>query len=86
MENKNPFKYGSLIIKCHQCGNEEIIEDLVTDGRAIYLFNHDDSFLKLECKKCDIMMEMSLKPSANAPEEEIDYEELPKETSAEETV
>ena len=39
------FKYGSLIIKCHQCGNEEVIEDLVTDGRDIYLFNHDDSFL-----------------------------------------
>jgi uncharacterized Zn finger protein len=80
------FKYGSLIIKCHQCGNEEVMEDLVTDGRAIYLFNHDDSFLKLHCTKCDITMEMSLKPSVNAPEEEIDYEELPEEITAEETV
>ena len=66
------FKYGDLIIKCHQCGNEEIVEELVTDGRAVYLFNHDESFLKLHCTKCDITMEMSLKPSANPPLDEED--------------
>jgi len=85
------FKYGDLIIKCHQCGNEEVIEELVTEGRAVYLFNNDDSFLKLECTKCNITMEMKLvrttspeKPDDEDIIEEIKNEELQKETPKEE--
>jgi ribosomal protein S27E len=79
------FKYGDLVIKCHQCGNEELIEELVTDGRAIYLFNNNDSFLKLHCTKCDITMEMTLRPSTNPPDEDILIdEELQEEITQEE--
>ena len=62
------FKYGDLIVKCHQCGGEEVIEELVTDGRAIYLFNREDSFVKLNCTKCDITMEMRIRPNVEANE------------------
>ena len=77
------FKYGTLIIKCNKCGNEQICEDLVTDGRAIYLFNKEDSLLKLNCPTCDISIEMRIRPSINIP---VEDEELPQEITAEETI
>ena len=90
------FKYGDLIVKCHQCGGEEILEALVTDGRALYLFNHDDSYVRLNCPKCNITMEMKMIPSVNPPEDIVDdfiedvtpieNEELPQEVTAEEVV
>lgn len=86
------FKYGDLVVKCHQCGGEEILEPLVTDGRALYLFNHDDSYLKLTCTKCDITMEMKIIPNEKANEELKDIiieetnEELQGETVEAETV
>jgi ribosomal protein S27E len=87
------FKYGDLTIKCHQCGLEQVIEELVTDGRAIYLFNNHNSFIKLHCPDCDITMEMSLKPNDVANKEIEDNvedivpdEELPQESPTEETV
>lgn len=88
------FKYGDLIIKCHQCGGEELVEESITDGRAIYLFNTHDNYIKLHCPVCNITMEMSIVPSKNAPEEDVietetiieSNEELPKEVTAEETV
>jgi len=71
------FKYGELIVKCHQCGDVQILEEYVTDGRAIYLFNKDDSYLRLHCPKCDITMEMCLQPS------KIEDAEIIEETSKE---
>ena len=60
------FKYGNLVIKCHQCGEVQVIEELVTDGRCLYLFNKDDSYMKLHCPKCDITMEMCIVPDEEA--------------------
>ena len=86
------FKYGNLCIKCHQCGNIQIVEELVTDGRAIYLFNKEDSYIKLNCPECDITMEMCIVPNEEANAEfndtnlEKTNEELPKEVATEETV
>ena len=89
------FKYGDLVIKCHQCGDEEILEEMITDGRAIYLFNKNDSYLRLHCSKCDITMEMSIIPSKVADDAEIleetkneviENEELPEEVAAEEVI
>lgn len=83
------LKYGDLIVKCHQCGGTQLREPLITDGRAIYLFNHDDSYLMLSCPDCNISMEMRIVPNdkANAElEDKIEdaeiveiNEELPKE-------
>jgi len=72
------FKYGDLITKCHQCGGEQLIEELITDGRAIYLFNHDDSYIKLHCPDCNITMEMRIVPNdkANTEIEDVIVEEL----------
>jgi hypothetical protein len=88
------FKYGDLVIKCHQCGNIEVVEEMVTDGRALYLFNTEGSWIKLHCPVCDITMEMSLQPNEKANAEyaeetnviEKTNEELPKESITEETV
>lgn len=92
------FKYGDLIVKCHQCGAKTILEEAVTDGRAIYLFNKNDSYLKLHCDKCNITMEMCMEPSVsvNIPTveeelksdkiEEVEYEELPQEAPTKEIV
>lgn len=60
------FKYGDLIIKCHQCGEVQVVEELVTEGRCLYLFNKDDSYIKLHCPKCDITMEMCIVPNEGA--------------------
>jgi len=54
------FKYGNLVVKCHQCGGEELIETMVVEGRAIYLFNKTESFVKLHCPKCNIDMSMKI--------------------------
>ena len=62
------FRFGDLIVKCHQCGYTEVMESMVTDGRAVYLFNKNDSYLKLHCPKCDITMEMRIQPTANVDE------------------
>jgi len=70
------FKYGDLVIKCHQCGEIQEIEHLVTDGRCIYLFNKDDSYIKLHCPKCDITMEMCIMPNAEANTAAEDIVEL----------
>jgi ribosomal protein S27E len=80
------FKYGDLIVKCHQCGNIQVVEELITDGRAIYIFNKKDSWFRLSCPECNITMEMSMRPSVNVEIEEVKNEELPQESSSEETV
>lgn len=73
----NDFKYGDLIITCHSCGDVQVVEELVTDGRAIYLFNKYDSHLRLHCPTCEITMEMSLRPSENVEDDVSDeLEEL----------
>jgi hypothetical protein len=71
--NSMDFKYGDLIIKCHQCGEVQVVEELVTEGRCLYLFNKDDSYIKLHCPKCDITMEMSIVPNeaTNAEAEDV---------------
>ena len=66
MSGGTDFRYGDLIIKCHQCGNIKVVEEMVTDGRAIYLFNKKDSWLRLTCPECNITMEMCLVPNENA--------------------
>ena len=66
------FKYGNLIIKCHQCGDVQVIEELVTDGRCIYLFNKADSYIRLRCPVCDITMEMCIVPDEEANAEYAD--------------
>ena len=73
MSGGTDFRYGDLIIKCHQCGNIKVVEEMVTDGRAIYLFNKKDSWLRLTCPECNITMEMCLIPneSANAEIEDV---------------
>lgn len=67
------FKYGNLVIKCHQCGGVQVIEELVTEGRCLYLFNKADSYVKLHCPDCDITMEMVILPDdeANASDDEV---------------
>lgn len=87
------FMYGTLIIKCHQCGYTETVEEKITDGRAIYLFNRDDSTLTLSCPQCNIKMEMTIVPDEEANKEfndiiveEVKNEELQEETPKEETV
>ena len=67
------FKYGDLIIKCHQCGEVQVVEELVTEGRCLYLFNKNHSYVKLHCPKCDITMEMCIVPNeeANAEAEDM---------------
>jgi ribosomal protein S27E len=74
MEENKAFQFGDMIIKCHQCGKEQILEELVTDGRAIYLYNVEGNGLKLTCPDCDITMEMCIKPSENTPEKELEDE------------
>lgn len=95
------FKYGDLIVKCGQCGDEQLIEEAVTDGRAIYLFNDTDSYLRLKCDKCETSMEMRMRESTNIDpdlliedatilEETVNPivqdEELPKEVTTEEVI
>lgn len=74
MAGGTDFKYGDLIIKCHQCGNVKVVEEMVTDGRAIYLFNKKDSYLRLICPECNVTMEMCLVPNEKANAEIIDIE------------
>jgi len=66
------FKYGTLVIKCHQCGESQVIEELVADGRCIYLFNKDDSYIRLHCPSCNITMEMVIEPDEEANAEYAD--------------
>jgi transcription elongation factor Elf1 len=93
------FKYGDLIIKCLQCGGEQVLEELVTGGRAIYILNNTDQYLRLHCPDCNISMEMRMRPSENIDDELKDEEitnieelkttndeELPKEGTEEEVV
>ncbi len=63
------FKYGDLIIRCCQCGDTQVVESMVQDGRAIYLFNTADSSLRLSCDKCKIAMEMLIVPNEDIEEE-----------------
>jgi ribosomal protein S27E len=74
MEDNKKFQFGDMIIKCHQCGKEQILEELVTDGRAIYLYNVEGNGMKLHCPDCDITMELTIKPSENTPERELENE------------
>lgn len=74
MEDKKPFPFGDMIIKCHQCGNEEVLEELVSNGRAIYLYNVEGNGIKLHCPICDITMELTIKASENTPEQELENE------------
>jgi uncharacterized Zn finger protein len=87
------FKYGDLIIKCYQCGSVQLVEELIDQGRCIYLFNQDDSSLKLHCPECDTTMEMRIVPNEKANAEFAEDiveiasdEELQEESPAEETV
>lgn len=82
------FKYGDLVVRCHQCGDEQLIETLVTGGRAIYFLNADESNLILRCDKCKVSMEMIMVPTPGVEDElkEEENEELPKEITEEETV
>ena len=68
------FKYGDLIIKCHKCGGIQVVEKMVTDGRAIYIFNNNDSYIKLHCPVCDITMEMRMVASEDVDPELLDEE------------
>ena len=68
------FKYGDLIIKCHKCGGIQVVEKMVTDGRAIYIFNNNDSYIKLHCPDCDITMEMRMVASEDVDPELLDEE------------
>lgn len=76
MPTGTDFKYGDLIIKCHQCGKIQIVEELVTDGRAVYIFNKKDSWFRLHCPDCNITMEMSIQPNEKANAEIKDEVEL----------
>ena len=76
MAGGTDFKYGNLIIKCHQCNGVQLLEEMVTDGRAIYLFNKKDSYLRLTCPECNITMEMCLVPNEKANTEIEDVVEL----------
>jgi hypothetical protein len=93
------FKQGDLILKCHVCGNEELLEPKITDGRALYLFTHDDSYLKLACGKCKSSLEMKIVRNDSYEVEDAviieettnekpltNEEELPQEVTAEEVV
>ena len=93
-KEQNKFDVGDLIIKCHQCGETQLVESLVRDGRAIYLFTTHDSSLKLTCPKCKITMEMTIVPTEFEDETEEELlkegeqkdEELSEKSSSEETV
>ena len=63
LDNKMDFPYGDLVVICNQCGNKQVLETMVTDGRAIYLFNKNDSYLKLKCDKCNASMEIRMEPN-----------------------
>ncbi len=63
------FKYGDLIIRCCQCGDKQVVESMVQDGRAIYLFNTADSSLRLSCDKCKVAMEMLIVPNEDIEDE-----------------
>ena len=75
-EKGTDFLYGDLIIRCNQCGNEQLVEEMVTDGRAIYIFNKYDSSLKLSCDKCKISMEMLIRESEVIDDELKEINEL----------
>ncbi len=83
------FKYGDLVVVCGACGDIQVLEELVTVGRAIYIFNRDDSYLHLECPKCGISMDMRMRPSENIDDElkeDQADEKLQEESPAEEVV
>ena len=66
------FKYGDIILDCPQCGTRTILAENLVDGRAIYLFQRHDSYVRLECPNCKIALEMRMIESANPPVEEVE--------------
>lgn len=64
------FKYGDIILDCPQCGTRTILAENLVDGRAIYLFQRHDSYVRLECPNCKIALEMRMIESTNPPIEE----------------
>jgi hypothetical protein len=88
------FPMGDLVIRCLKCGNRKVLEEGVTDGRGIYLFNRHDSAFGMSCPICEIGLEIRLEPSIEIPtaEEELkeineeDNEELQTSTPVEEVV
>lgn len=71
LDNKMDFPYGDLVVICNQCGNKQVLETMVTDGRAIYLFNKNDSYLKLKCDKCGASMEIRMEPNTDIGSEDL---------------
>lgn len=70
------FKYGDIILDCPQCGTRTILAENLVDGRAIYLFQRHDSYVRLECPNCKIALEMRMIESANPPIEEAEHVKL----------
>lgn len=64
------FKYGDIILDCPQCGTRTILAENLVDGRAIYLFQRHDSYVRLECPNCKVALEMRMIESTNPPVEE----------------
>lgn len=52
------FDYGDLILKCHKCGREQIMDTKISNGIQITLLTNTKSFLKLKCDECDNYMEL----------------------------
>jgi len=78
------FKYGDVVLKCHNCNTITTFEPNVKEGRALYLVQKNDVYYKFECPSCKVALEIRMIPSVNPPTDNEDEIEIIEEDTNEE--
>ena len=61
-ESPKGYWLSDLVLKCHSCGNEEVLHPDIKGGLSITLMPVDNNNkLKLACNKCKAVLELYLK-------------------------
>jgi hypothetical protein len=55
---KKHFKYGDLVVYCHECGSTQVLARGIENGLQMTLLTNPDSFIELACDKCPAKMKM----------------------------
>jgi len=66
------FPYGDLVKICRKCGHIQTLDKQIKSGIQITLLTNTQSFLHLECEKCDSGMELRFSECEAPIEEEVE--------------
>jgi formate dehydrogenase maturation protein FdhE len=83
------FEWGDLVIKC-KCGHEQIIGKSIQHGLQLVLQTREDSFIQLECNKCNSYLKLHFIEGIMPPEppktEEVANESVQEENKQEQSL